>query len=88
MKCVIGYIKCYMHEYSSEHNRLVLQIIGFWHNFAKIQYFPKVAIKKRVFASPNFIKFYHSTPTYKGSFNKDNQFSNGFSRIWDFKVVK
>ena len=28
-KCVIGYIEYHMHEYSSEHNRLVLQIIGF-----------------------------------------------------------
>ena len=61
-----------MHEYSSEHNRLVLQIIGFGHYFAKIQYFPKVAVKKRVFASRNFIIFYRSTPTYKGTFNKYN----------------
>ena len=39
---------------------------------SKRLYFPKVGVKKRVFASRNVIMFYHSAPTYKGDFNKDN----------------
>ena len=37
---VIGYIRNYMYEYSTEHFRLVLQIIGFVHYFlAKMSYY-------------------------------------------------